>query len=60
MSVCLSVHVQYSDLEMQYQFITIIVYLIIFVAEAARLYFGYEGNLREKVLCVFFKLVIWK
>ena len=47
--VPINIFLQYSDLGTQYKFITITIYLIMFIAEAARLYFGYEGNLREKV-----------
>ena len=32
-----------------YKFVTIVIYLVMFIVEVARLYLGYEGNLREKV-----------
>lgn len=32
-----------------YKFVTIVVYIVMFLVELARLYLGYEGNLREKV-----------
>ena len=33
-----------------YKFVTIVIYIVMFVVETARLYLGYEGNLREKVI----------
>ena len=41
--------VQYSMLATPYKFVTIVIYLVMMIVEAARLYLGYEGNLREKV-----------
>ena len=32
-----------------YKFVTIVIYIVMFIVEMARLYLGYEGNLREKV-----------
>ena len=40
---------QYDALATHYKFVTILVYIVMFVVEAARLYLAYEGNLREKV-----------
>lgn len=40
---------KFSDLATHYKFITITIYIIMFIVEASRLYLGYEGNLREKV-----------
>lgn len=40
---------QYEALATHYKFVTITVYIIMFTVEGARLYLGYEGNLREKV-----------
>ena len=40
---------QYSMLATPYKFVTIVIYLVMFIVEVARLYLGYEGNLREKV-----------
>ena len=43
---------QYEALATHYKFVTITIYVVMFLVEAARLYLGYEGNLREKVACV--------
>lgn len=40
---------QYEHLATHYKYVTIIVYIVMFLVEASRLYLGYEGNLREKV-----------
>ena len=32
-----------------YKFVTIVIYIVMFIVEMARLYLGYEGTLREKV-----------
>lgn len=40
---------KYDALATHYKFVTILVYIVMFVVEAARLYLAYEGNLREKV-----------
>jgi len=40
---------KYEALATHYKFVTITVYTIMFTVEGARLYLGYEGNLREKV-----------
>ena len=45
-------HLQYEALATHYKFVTITIYVVMFLVEAARLYLGYEGNLREKVACV--------
>lgn len=39
---------QFPHLPSHYQVITIIVYVMMGLTEPARLYLGYEGNLREK------------
>lgn len=31
-----------------YKFVTLVIYVVMFLVEVARLYLGYEGNLREK------------
>lgn len=41
---------QFSELATHYKFITITIYIIMVLVEISRLYLGYEGNLREKVL----------
>ena len=48
-------HLQYEALATHYKFVTITIYVVMFLVEAARLYLGYEGNLREKVarVCVY-------
>ncbi len=43
---------QYSMLATPYKFVTIIIYLVMLIVEVARLYLGYEGNLREKVYTI--------
>lgn len=40
---------KFTALLTHYKFITITIYVIMFVVELSRLYLGYEGNLREKV-----------
>lgn len=40
---------QFNDLATIYKFITITVYIIMFLVELSRIYLGYVGNLREKV-----------
>ncbi len=40
---------QFSELAAHYKFVSITLYIIMFIIEPSRLYLGYEGNLREKV-----------
>ena len=49
-----------------YKFVTIVIYIVMFIVEMARLYLGYEGNLREKVctihhtlLSIMLEYIIW-
>ena len=40
---------QFTELAAHYKFVSITLYIIMFIIEPSRLYLGYEGNLREKV-----------
>ena len=48
----LSLFLQYSELPMHYQLISVLIYIIMFLVELGRLYLAYEGNLREKVIII--------
>lgn len=41
---------QYSALASHYQYVSVLVLVVMIVVETGRLYLAYEGNLREKVL----------
>ena len=40
---------QYEKLDSVYKFVLIVIYIIMGIIEAGRLYLGYTGNLQEKV-----------
>jgi transmembrane protein 17 len=48
-TLIVTLELKFNSLAFHYKFITILLYVIMFVIEIGRLYLGYEGNLREKV-----------
>ena len=40
---------QYEKLDSVYKFVLVVIYIVMGIIEAGRLYLGYTGNLQEKV-----------
>ena len=49
---------QYEKLDSVYKFVLVVIYIVMGMIEAGRLYLGYTGNLQEKVQCIFFHFIL--
>ncbi|XP_064392157.1 transmembrane protein 17B-like [Halichondria panicea] len=48
-TLVVTLQTKYAVLATHYQFATILIYIVMVIVETARLYLGYQGNLREKI-----------
>ena len=57
--LCYLILLQYGKLDSVYKFVLIVIYIVMGIIEAGRLYLGYTGNLQEKVSYVIYFLLIF-